>query len=761
MAWITDSASNSDSRASSNESHFVDYLRLLSKRRWTAITVFSLVMLGVAWTTFTATPIYESSAQLLIENDTQNVITFKEVVEQERTTAEYYQTQYRILQSRALAKATIEKLDLWNNPEFGTSLATVDKTPSRFRRMIDPAISLASRVLTPLFGQPPPSPVAETPEAAETAAQSRVISGFLQRLTVSPVRNSRLVDVRFRSTDPARAAAIANALAQAYIDRTLEFKFLATKEASEWLANQLAEQRKRVEETENALQQYRERQGALSTDEPQLMQKLGELNSAVTKAKTLRIEKETVYRQLEQVSQDQNLDASPLVLNSAPIQALRTRQAELERELRARGRLGARHPDIIKLNADVAAVKTQLRDEVNNVFNATKNDYLTAKLQEDQLVAAVNAVKADLIRMNRTGTEYRALDRDVVSNRQIFDVLLQRAKETDISRELRPNNIRIADEASVPRSPVWPRTQRNLLFGLLGALILAVGFAFVAEYLDDKIKSPEEIRAVLRLPCLGIVPKVKARAGKPVLLHNDASPVFAESFRAVRTNVLFAADQRRTLLVTSSRPGEGKSLIASNLAVGLALAGQRVLIVDADMRRPQVHSILDVKQQPGLSELLSGPIKASDAIQSTLTPGLWVLSSGAVAPNPAELLSSSRLTKFLASVAEQFDWVIVDSPPVLAVTDPSLLAHACSAVVFVVASEKTDRATALKALEQLDGAKAQFIGAVLNQVDLARNAFFYAPYYRRDYTKYYAAAKPAKGSAASVKPAKGLPSRAS
>jgi succinoglycan biosynthesis transport protein ExoP len=745
MAWTSPHTSDSDARgAAAAESHFVDYLRLLSKRRWTAAIVFAIVMVTVAWITFTATPVYEGSAQLLIEAESQNVITFKEVVEQERTTADYYQTQYKILQSRALAKATIQTLNLWNNPEFGIRPAGEEPKPSRIARLIDPVLSAASRALRPITGAPEASPVAapEAPGTAETAEQSRVISGFLQRLTIAPVRNSRLVDLRFRSTDPARAAAAANALAKAFIDRTLEFKFLASKEASDWLANQLGEQRKRVEESEAALQRYREREGAFSTDEPQLTQKLAELNTAVTRAKTTRIEKETIFRQLEKVRANQQLDESPLVLGSSAIQSLRGRLAELDRDLSARSqRLGARHPDIIKLNADIAAVRTQIREEVDNVFNTMKNDYLTAALQERQLLEAVGAVKADLVQLNRTGTEYRALDREVTSNRQIFDTLLQRAKETGISGELRSNNIRIADEASQPRSPVWPRKQRNMLFGMLGGFGLAVCMAFVAEYLDDKLKSPEEIRRELRLPCLGLVPKIKndGKHAHMPLLNNGVPPVFAESFRAVRTNVLFAAaDSRRTLLVTSSRPGEGKSLVASNLAVGLALAGQRVLIIDADMRRPQVHTILNTEQTPGLSDLLGGTAIADNVIRRTTIEGLSVLPSGVPLPNPAELLSSDRLAQLIAALRERFDWVVIDSPPVLAVTDASLLAHACSGVVFVVAAEKTDRPTALKAIEQLDGANAQFLGAVLNQVDLTRNAFFYAPYYRRDYTAYYA-----------------------
>ncbi len=733
------------------DTHFVDYLRLLSKRRWTAIGTFVLVMAVVAWTTFTATPVYEGSAQLLIEAESQNVISFKEVLEQERATADYYQTQYRILQSRALAKATIEALKLWDHPEFGGPSDAKTAPPSFARRVVDAPREFGRFMLKSVVGDSDPpnkgvpkEGVADLAEPSETADQARVIQGFLERLTISPIRNSRLVDVRFRATQPGLAAAVPNALAKAFIDRNLQFKFLASKEASDWLANQLVEQRQRVQQSEAALQNYREQRGAFALDEAQLTQKLNELSSLVTRAKTTRLEKETIYRQLESAKEQGQLGKSPLVLGSSGIVMLRGELAELQRQRADLAqKLGERHPDMVRLRATIEGVDARIRAEMENVYNATKNEYLTAQEQEQNLVNALNAQRTDLVVLSRNTTGYRSLDREAASNQQIFDALMQRARETDISSDLRPNNIRIADEATLPRSPVWPRTERNLLFGLFGGLALGVLFAFVAEYMDDKLKSPDEIRQHLRLTCLGLVPRLKGDAVQASLpLLNQSVPlVFAEAFRAFRTNVLFAAhEHRRTLLVTSSRPGEGKSLVASNLAVGLALAGRRVLLVDADMRRPQVHTLLDLDQKPGLSDLLAGSAQTSDAIRPSKIEGLWALPSGAVAPNPAELLSSVRLKRLLDSLTEQYDWVIVDSPPVLAVTDAALLAHACSAVIFVVAAEKTDRPSALKALEQLETANAQIVGAVLNRVELQRNSFYYAPYYRRDYTAYYAKA---------------------
>ena len=281
-----------------------------------------------------------------------------------------------------------------------------------------------------------------------------------------------------------------------------------------------------------------------------------------------------------------------------------------------------------------------------------------------------------------------------------------------------------------------------MALGLASGFCLAVLLAFLIEYLDNKIKSPDEIRKHLGLPCLGLVPKIPAADlkghGAP-LLNNGVPAMFGEAFRAVRTNVFFAAgDETETLLVTSTGPGEGKSLIASNLAVGFALAGQRVLLIDADMRRPRVHEIFAIAQEPGLSELMAGQSPASQSVTASPSiPGLWLLPAGTIPPNPAELLSSKRFRQFTDAVRREFDWVIIDSPPVMAVTDAALLAHHASGVVFVVASEITGRPVALTALEQLDAAHARFVGAVLNGVDIKRNAFFYAPYFRREYGQCY------------------------
>jgi capsular exopolysaccharide synthesis family protein len=298
------------------------------------------------------------------------------------------------------------------------------------------------------------------------------------------------------------------------------------------------------------------------------------------------------------------------------------------------------------------------------------------------------------------------------------------------------------DQAELPARPISPRRGLNLLLALFGGTLIGCCLAFFLEYLDNRIKSPDEVKQHLGLPALGLIPGIPAKVlqatGSP-LMNRGVPPNFAEAMRTLRTNVLFssAVDGGKSLVVTSTGPGEGKTLVASNIAIAFAQAGQRVLIIDADMRRPRIHDVLTVPQEPGLSNLLVSSGKASEVIKASSVPRLWVLPSGRTPPNPPELLGSQRFRDLIDSLRDHFDWVIVDTPPVMAVSDAALIAHFTTGVVYVVGAEMTSRYAAQAGLEQLESARAHVIGAVLNRVDLDRHAYYYSHYYRREYGHYY------------------------
>jgi capsular exopolysaccharide synthesis family protein len=730
------------------------YLRAIFRRRWIALAAFSIVFLTLAVNSLKTEPVYEARTQLLIEKDRQ-VGSVDQLFQAQDTYFEddFYQTQYKVLQSRTLARRTIDTLGLWTDPRFGGSPTPVrtaaDRPPDgddslrgRLKRLLDRARAMAGIEPSPAV---PARSVEVVPD--ETLAQSRVVDAFLAGLSITPVRNSRLVDVKYAWGDPIFAAKAANAVSNAYIEQNLELRFLSTKETAEWLAQQLEEQRRKVDASEAALQLYRENNDAIAVEDRQniVVQRLADLNAVVTKAKTERIEKEAIYNQIVALRNDpQGFDTFPAVLSNDYIQKLKLEVSDLQgQRAQLSQKYGERHPMMLNVQAAIQNAETKLQAETGKVVDSVRNDFMAAKARETSLVQALEAQKSEALGMNRKGIQYAVLERDALSNRQIFESLLQRTKETGISGERRLSNLRIVDPAEVPRGPIFPNTERDLLVALLSGLATALALVFFFEYMDSRIRTPEEIKTQLGLPFLGMVPTIapKELNGMP-LLNNGVPAGFSEALRSVRTNILFSSAEEgaKSLVVTSTGPSEGKTLIACNLAIALAQADQRVILIDADMRRPRVHKLFDQVQEPGLSNLIVGSSQPRDVLVKHAVPNLWLMMAGHIPPNPAELLGSGRFRHLVKKLKEQFDWIVIDSPPVMAVTDASVLAHDATGVVFVVGADMTSRANASAALEQLDSTRARFVGAILNKVNLRRHGYYYSPYYRRDYASYYTSA---------------------
>src|SRR5262245_11011193 len=718
------------------ESHLTDYVKVLYKRRRTAFTAFALVAGGITVYTFTATPIYEARTRLLVEAEQQHVVNFKQVVDEDQTKADYYQTQYNVLQSRVLARRTLDGLRLWDTPPFGGT--------SEQSSFLQSAVLSVPAALAGLFKGGKVFDAANgTPAVDETTAQSNAIDSFASQLTVSPIRNSRLVDVKYRHPDPALATSIVNALTRNYIEQNLEYRFMASKEANDWLGARLAEQRREVEAAEARLQSYREQNEtiALADRDNITMQKLADLNAAVTRAKTDRLTKEAVHRQLQAAAADPvSLDRAPQILTNPFIQQQKGELAALQQQAeQASAKLGKKHPDMIKLASAIRLAEAKLSSEIDKIVQSVRSEYEAALAHENSLVAALNQQKAAALAMNRKGIDYSVLQRDVESSTQLYNNLLQRTKETGVAGELRTSTIRVVDPAEKPRTPVSPKRLQNELLALFLGTLCAFGLVAFFEYMDSHIKSPEEIRGHLGLTDLGMLPLLQQKGDRYPLLSGGVPANFSEALRTLRTNLFFSSAEEggRALVITSTSPREGKSLVSSNLAIALAQAGQRTLLVDADLRKPKAHDIFALSQEPGLSNVLVGDAPLKAAMQETTVPGLLVLTAGRIPPNPTELLGAPRFGDLMTSVRAHFDWVIVDTPPVMAVADATLVAHLATGVVFVVGAEMTSRHAAKRALDQLQHVHAKFFGAVLNKVDLHRNPYYYSQYYRREYAQYY------------------------
>ncbi|MGH9384230.1 MAG: GumC family protein [Vicinamibacterales bacterium] len=721
-----------------HEQHLTDYLRVFYKRRWTALTALLVVFLTGAINSLRTTPVYEASAPLLIEQQARKVTSLDTALEQrDYQEFDFLPTELRILQSRALAKRAVRAIGI----QPATPVPSVERTG--IAAVYHDARASVSRFIKSVVGAPPRI---EPPPANETTAESTAIGGFLGGLSVVPVRNTRVVNLAYRSSDPEFAARAVNVLAAEYIKQSIELRLAASQEANDWLGKQLEDQRKKVEETESALQRYRETHSSITTEDKRdiVVQRLADLNAAVTKAKTDRIDREAEYNRLTMLKQDQQaLDAFPAILANPYVQQLKTEIATLQKQQALlAARYGERHPEMVNATTQLRTAEAKLQTEIDQIVESVRGDFVTAQAREKSLSDALDAQKGEALASNRRGIEYGVLEREAVSNRQLYENLLQRTKESTVSGGFKSTNIQMIDRAEVPRSPILPQTSRDLFSAFLIGCVVAVALVFGLERLDNRIKLPDEIKMHLKVPFLGMVPSIRDKSAAQ-LLSLGTPPAFSEAIRAIRTSVIFSSpdEKSRSVLVTSTSPHEGKTIVASNLAVALAQAGQRTLVIDADMRRPRMHDVFEYAQEPGLSNVLVSDGDLGTAIRQTTIPHLSFMPAGHIPPNPAELLGSKRCDALLKGLAERFDWVIIDAPPVMAVTDAAVLAHQAGGVLFVIGSEMTARTAAATAISQLVTARGRVIGAVLNGVDLQRHSYYYAPYHRKEYAAYHTSAQ--------------------
>ena len=720
------------------EVHLLDRLSVVFKHLRLIAAVFAIVVSIAMLESYSATPLYRSQARIVIQDERSTAIGTLNANDPVywQDAEPYFNTQYRILQSRGLARRVIKTLP----PPPEVQPTTISRAVSLPRQIINrwrkPAVSES-----------------EAPAVDETANESAAIGGFLSGLSIIPVRGTRLVEIEYSSADPAYAALAANTLAREYVQHNLDSKLQNTNSTLDWLKDELDKQRKKVEAAERAMANYQEGQNAMSLDDRQniVVDRLKSLNDAVTKAKTTRLQKEALHRQLGNVTADTaGVDTFPGLAQNTTIQDIKQQLATLNSEkARLLQTRTVNHPDVAKVEASIESASARLRSETNKVLQSIGNEYRTALAEEQGLSASLEEQKRQAIDLNRKNISYSILQREAEGERHVYNALLQQEKEMRVVSNSRANNVQMMDAAEVPAGPYTPNHGRDWLMALVLGLALGVAFAYTVEYLDDTVKIPDDITRRLKLPLLGLVPAVSG--GKVPVLLNPVPHDFGEAFRSLRTSLVFTngTEGKRMIAVTSSQPLEGKTTTACNLAVALALGGSRVMLIDADMRRPGLHRTMGLQNEIGLSHVLTGQARVREAVQRTSEPNLYVMTAGRTPPNPSELLSSSRMQNLIANLRSgPFDWVIIDTPPVLAVTDAVIIAPYVSGLVFVVGSEMTRRAHAERAIQTIQSGKPNIIGAVLNRVDLNRNKYYYSRYYGYHYKSYYGSEPSATDAAA-------------
>jgi polysaccharide biosynthesis transport protein len=734
----TEGYANGQSPGASGSVHLLDRLNAIFRHRRLAGAAFVVVVTLLTVRSYSTVPQYRTSARLVIQDERTVAVGSLNANDPMfwQESDQFYNTQYSILRSRGLAKRVVERLHLEQHPLFngsapgsGGPLALVGQVRER-----------ATESVRRLLGREP-APTADAAAGGGRSQESAIIGGFLAGVSIVPEKSSRLVEIVYTSTDAAFAALAANTLADEYAQQNLDLRLENIRRNLAWLGEEVRKQETKVRDAEAAMTRYREEQNALSLADRQniVVARLNQLNETVTRSRTARLQKETLYTQLKHVDPASDAaDAFPVIAGNPGVVEAKNRLAELNAQrAQMSSRYRAGHPEMAKIDTQIESARAALNAQRAHVIESVRNDYASAVNEERSFGAQLEAQKGAAMDLDRKSGAYLVLERDAESNRQIYQALLQQEKELRVISNSRTNNVQVMDRAEVPGGPFSPNRRRDLFTAILAGLVAALALVFGAEYLDDTVKTPEDVSRRLKLPLLGLVPAVR---GPVPVLAGEVPHVFGEAFRSLRTSLVFtsASDGTRLIAVTSSQPLEGKTTTACNVAMALALGGSRVLLIDADMRRPGLHKLLGIPNEAGLSNVLVGQFKVREALQATLNPNLFVITAGRIPPNPSELLSSERMQLFLTNLQTgPFDWVIIDTPPVLAVTDAVLIARAVSGVVYVIGSEMTRRVHAERALEMLMAGRPKSIGAVLNRVDFERNKYYYSRYYGYSYHSYY------------------------
>jgi len=718
-----------------------DYLRVVQKRSWTVITFFGILVGTVTVHTFTATPIYEATTRLIIDKENPNVISIQEVMVTDASGTDYYQTQYKIIESRTVAREVIRSLHLQEGEEFFPK--PKDDFISNLKRSIQESIAFWKDSIAFLLRTE--KEVVTSDVSGEYEPDSALVSNFINRIKVDPIRNSRLVDVSFQAKDPVLAAKIVNTLANAYINQNLETKLRAVQDAVRWLHNRIEDERKRVGEAEHSLLRYKEKHGIVtdfSSDVEKITaQKLAEMNTQLVEVESKRVEAETRSKQaMALVGTPDMLDSIPEVLNNDLIREIKSMEIGLYKHMSELSKkYGQKHPRMLAIESELKTLQKRRTQEVNRVINSLRNEYRVTLAKEDSLKAALAKQKRESLELNKKAIDYSVLRREAESARHMYELLIKRFREASLTEDMRTGNIRIVDRAEVPRYPVKPKKRLNILLAIIVGLVAGTGLAFVFDYLDNTIKIPEDVKQYLKIPYLGASPlfsaKTKGNAGEDtnpelVTLHSPKSAA-SESYRGIRTSILFSSAESapQVILISSAGPLEGKTITTANLAVTMAQAGSKVIILDCDMRKPKMHKVFGMAKDHGVSNLLTGTIDVGEAISHTRIPNLDIIPCGPIPPNPSEMLGSPRMATLLKDLRERYAHILIDSPPSTAVTDAVVLSKSVDGVILVIRAGDTAREIAKNGIAQFGNVGAHILGAVLNAVDVGRDSYYYYQYY--------------------------------
>lgn len=705
-----------------------ELLGILRKSWWLLLLVVLGCAFGAAFYSMGRTKIYRATTTIQIDPDPpkplgQDVQSVVDVGAGIANNREYYRTQYDVLESRTLALSTVRRLALHRDPTFLLNV---------------PSDTVIDRPL---------------PEEAMTESAAR--AALASRLKINPIRDSRLVEVAFDDADTERGKRVLRTLVEIYIDHNVDSVLASTNIAAEWLDEQLQKLKSELGSNEFALHDYKRTNQILSVSlddqSNMLREEMQQLNRALT---AVRAELEALEARFEQLAQVDVTEPTELpvqeLLQSAVLGGLRSQYIAARQESQALSRSGKgdKHPEVLAANSRIEISREALLAEMKNIREALRRDVEAKRKEAKGLDGLFARAKSRAMDVNGLGLEYRRLERAKVNTEKVYSMVLERSKESDLTRYMRFNNIRVIDEAFAAPAPVEPRTSFNVAVGGAFGLFLGLIAAFARNALDRTFKGVKDVEEQLQLPLLGVLPRTsssgvssasrrrRAPRGDELVVHEKPNSNAAEAARALRTNLMFTApdNPQKTLVVTSAGPFEGKTTVACWVATAMAQAGKRVLLLDCDLRRPRLHKIFKRPNDTGVSALVMKEQTLSQINRTTEVPNLDVITAGPSVPNPAELLQSERFGQFLAEVSEAYDRIVIDSPPVNAVTDAAILSTRADGTVLVVRANATNRDAARHGTRLLTDVTDRLLGVILNAYDEDRSGYGYNGY---RYQYYY------------------------
>jgi succinoglycan biosynthesis transport protein ExoP len=704
---------------SPREPHLYDYLLILRKHQWLILSFMLTVVTIVTVATFRMRPVYVATAKLEIDRESSNILPFQgtDSYDYMMDMENYIETQSRILTSETMALLTIRNSGLASHPDFSNG------------GVVSEAIATGS-----LANQKRP------PE----------IAAFLGSLSVKRVPNSRLMEISFESTDPVLAARILNAHLENYIAQNIQTRYDATATASTWLASQLSDLKLKVEKSENDRINY-ERQNqiwSLDNDKNNMTtQRLSDLNKELTDAESETLKRRALYEYAESGA----LDAVPQLRDNTVLQDMQRKRGDLSVQYTdAVNQYGPNFPKVQRIQAQIKELEEQMTRERQGIIVQLKSDYAEARARQELLSERLDQQKAETNAMSEKMVQYNILKREAEANKALYEGLLTKLKEAGISAGLKSSNIRIVDPAMIPSFPARPAKARNIALAFLVGLVGGVGLALLREYLDNTVKTPDDVETLSRLPSLAVVPAfgdTGSTSRKNGLLKGASSnghdkrielvaqhlpkSQMSEAFRALRTALLLSQPDHppQVILVTSALPREGKTTAAANLAVTLAQLGDKTVLVDADLRKPGVGRLLNLGSGKfaGLSSYLAGASSLDlVTVLHPSIPNLAAIPTGPLPPNPADLLSSHRLADGIAELRTKYKFVVIDSPPIMAATDAVILSVQADGVLLVVRSGETPKEAFTRSRDLLVSVKSNLLGVVLNAVDAGAPDYYYS-----------------------------------